>query len=419
MKPVLQLALDFVDLPRALAVAEEAVAGGADWLEAGTPLIKSEGLQAIRELKARWPDHVDRGRHEDHGRRPSRGGVRRQGRGPGGGRTGRRVRRHHQGVHRGGPQLRRRDHGGHDPGGRRGHARQGRSRRWAPATSASTWPSTSRCRARLPGTLCARWPRPCRSPWPWRGASTPRPRRWPCEAGASIVVVGGRHHQGHRRHRGHPGHQDRPSRPGRRSESEFFVRATGPDIREMLLRVSAANVSDALHRTGDIPGMRPLAPGVEAGRARRSRYAPTPATGPNRSRPSTRRSPATSSSSTPAASLPAVWGELATNSAIQSGVAGVVIYGARPRHRRHPRPGLPPVLAPRHAHRRGAQGVRRDRRAHQDRRASASPRATGSSATTTASASSPRTRPSSTPTGPWTCSRTRTGCARRSRPEAR
>src|SRR3989304_5279826 len=55
MKPVLQLALDFVDLPRALQVAEEAVAGGVDWLEAGTPLIKSEGLQAIREIKSRWP----------------------------------------------------------------------------------------------------------------------------------------------------------------------------------------------------------------------------------------------------------------------------------------------------------------------------------------------------------------------------
>jgi 3-hexulose-6-phosphate synthase/6-phospho-3-hexuloisomerase len=55
MKPVLQLALDFVDLPRALQVAEEAVAGGVDWLEVGTPLIKSEGLQAIREIKSRWP----------------------------------------------------------------------------------------------------------------------------------------------------------------------------------------------------------------------------------------------------------------------------------------------------------------------------------------------------------------------------
>ena len=37
MKPILQLALDFVDLQRALKNAKEGVAGGADWLEAGTP----------------------------------------------------------------------------------------------------------------------------------------------------------------------------------------------------------------------------------------------------------------------------------------------------------------------------------------------------------------------------------------------
>ena len=55
MKPILQLALDFVDLQRALKNAKEGVAGGADWLEAGTPLIKSEGLQAIRELRRLFP----------------------------------------------------------------------------------------------------------------------------------------------------------------------------------------------------------------------------------------------------------------------------------------------------------------------------------------------------------------------------
>lgn len=32
--------------------------GGADWVEAGTPLIKSEGMDAIRKLKAAFPDHV-------------------------------------------------------------------------------------------------------------------------------------------------------------------------------------------------------------------------------------------------------------------------------------------------------------------------------------------------------------------------
>ena len=54
--PVLQVALDLLELPRALAIAEEAVAGGADWLEAGTPLIKSEGMAAVRALAERFPD---------------------------------------------------------------------------------------------------------------------------------------------------------------------------------------------------------------------------------------------------------------------------------------------------------------------------------------------------------------------------
>jgi 3-hexulose-6-phosphate synthase/6-phospho-3-hexuloisomerase len=51
----LQVALDFVELPRAMKAAEAAVAGGADILEAGTPLIKSEGLDAVRSLRAKFP----------------------------------------------------------------------------------------------------------------------------------------------------------------------------------------------------------------------------------------------------------------------------------------------------------------------------------------------------------------------------
>lgn len=56
MKPILQLALDFVDLKRALKNAQAGIAGGVDWLEAGTPLIKSEGLHAVRELRRVFPD---------------------------------------------------------------------------------------------------------------------------------------------------------------------------------------------------------------------------------------------------------------------------------------------------------------------------------------------------------------------------
>jgi 3-hexulose-6-phosphate synthase / 6-phospho-3-hexuloisomerase len=56
-RPVLQVALDFENLSRALDAAREAVDGGADWVEAGTPLIKSEGLNAVRELKKAFPQH--------------------------------------------------------------------------------------------------------------------------------------------------------------------------------------------------------------------------------------------------------------------------------------------------------------------------------------------------------------------------
>jgi len=58
MKPVLHVALDFVNLIRALKLAEEAVGGGADWLEAGTPLIKSVGLDCVRALRKKFPHHT-------------------------------------------------------------------------------------------------------------------------------------------------------------------------------------------------------------------------------------------------------------------------------------------------------------------------------------------------------------------------
>jgi len=55
MEPVLQVALDFMHLKRALQAATEAVEGGADWVEAGTPLIKSEGVEAVRVLRKAFP----------------------------------------------------------------------------------------------------------------------------------------------------------------------------------------------------------------------------------------------------------------------------------------------------------------------------------------------------------------------------
>jgi len=58
MTPILQVALDLLQGDRALQIAREAVAGGADWLEAGTPLIKSEGMEIVRQLKKEFPDKI-------------------------------------------------------------------------------------------------------------------------------------------------------------------------------------------------------------------------------------------------------------------------------------------------------------------------------------------------------------------------
>lgn len=56
--PQLQLALDFANLAQALRAAHEAWEGGVRRLEAGTPLIKSEGLEAVRRLRAEFPEAV-------------------------------------------------------------------------------------------------------------------------------------------------------------------------------------------------------------------------------------------------------------------------------------------------------------------------------------------------------------------------
>jgi len=45
-------------LDRSVEIAKEAIAGGADWIEIGTPLIKSEGMDAIRTMRKAFPDRT-------------------------------------------------------------------------------------------------------------------------------------------------------------------------------------------------------------------------------------------------------------------------------------------------------------------------------------------------------------------------
>jgi 3-hexulose-6-phosphate synthase/6-phospho-3-hexuloisomerase len=58
MKPVVQVALDVVELERAVEIARQAVRGGVEWVEAGTPLIKAAGLEAVRRLRREFPKNT-------------------------------------------------------------------------------------------------------------------------------------------------------------------------------------------------------------------------------------------------------------------------------------------------------------------------------------------------------------------------
>jgi len=70
--PIVQISLDLTSLTDALEMADIAVSAGVDWLEAGTPLLLSQGVRAVEALRQRFPDHpivadmkcMDGGYHE-------------------------------------------------------------------------------------------------------------------------------------------------------------------------------------------------------------------------------------------------------------------------------------------------------------------------------------------------------------------
>ncbi len=45
-------------MDRSVKIAREAIAGGADWIEIGTPLIKSEGMDTVRTMRKAFPDRT-------------------------------------------------------------------------------------------------------------------------------------------------------------------------------------------------------------------------------------------------------------------------------------------------------------------------------------------------------------------------
>ena len=107
----------------------------------------------------------------------------------------------------------------------------------------------------------------------------------------------------------------------------LFKRAGDEEIRRVLEMVSTANLSDALHRGGVLEGLRPLAPGLRlVGPALTVRTYPGDWAKPVEA--IDQAQPGDVLVIDAGGVGPAVWGELATNSAISRGLAGVVIDGA-------------------------------------------------------------------------------------------
>jgi 3-hexulose-6-phosphate synthase/6-phospho-3-hexuloisomerase len=325
MKPVLQLALDFVDLPRALQVAEEAVAGGADWLEAGTPLIKSEGLEAIRQLKSRWPDRIivadmktmDAGRAEVEC--AAKAGARVVG--VLGAASDATIKECIEAAKNYGAEIVVDMIQVADV-----VARAKEVENFGANYVGIHLAIDEQMQGKTPWDTLREVAKAVSIPIAVAGGINSETAAMALQSGASIVVVGGAVTKAVDATAATKAVKQ-AMESGQAVRSEFFVRATGPDIREMLMRVSAANVSDALHRSGDIPGIRPICQGLKmVGPALTVRTAPGDWAKPVEA--IDKADPGDVLVIDAGGILPACWGELATNSAIQRKLAGVVIYGA-------------------------------------------------------------------------------------------
>ena len=328
MPVTLQLALDFLDLERALRVADLAVGHGVDWIEAGTPLIKSEGLDAVRALRAKFPDRkivadmktADAGRVEMEAAakagadfaivlgaasestiRESVEAGRQYGLGVGVDILG---------IAEPEPLLE-------------------RLAEWGVAFISVHCPIDVQMRGGRETSgfgMLARLAKITDIPLAAAGGLNSETAPRAAAAGASIVVVGGAIIKA-----ADPARATADIRraldTGKGVKTDLFRRAGLEDVREVLMRVSTANISDACHHRPCLPGMKQVAPGAKlAGPVLTVRTAPGDFA---KSVEAIDRAEEGQVIAIDAGGVgPAIWGELATESAIQRKLAGVVIDGA-------------------------------------------------------------------------------------------
>ncbi|MEE8179639.1 MAG: 3-hexulose-6-phosphate synthase [bacterium] len=325
MKPILQVALDFIDLPRALKLAGEALQGGADWIEAGTPLIKSSGLDAVRELRKRFPKAtlvadmkiMDVGRIEVESAAKAGADV---------------V------VVLGlasDSTIRECIEAGKHYGAKimvdllEVDALLERAKE-VERMGADYIGVHASIDEQMEGKASFAGVRAIAGkigiPIAVAGGVNSENAHEAVEAGANIVIVGGAITKNVDAKKA-TAEIKKAIEKKIKIKSELFKRVSEENIREMLSKVSSANISDAMHRQGELKGIRPVCSGIKMiGPAFTVRTCPGDWA---KTVEAIDEAPQESVIVIDAGGVePAVWGELATNSCLENNIEGVVIDGA-------------------------------------------------------------------------------------------
>jgi 3-hexulose-6-phosphate synthase/6-phospho-3-hexuloisomerase len=325
VKPVLQLALDFVDLKRAVKSAQAGVAGGVDWLEVGTPLIKSEGVQAVRELRRLFPrvtlvadmKIMDAGRIEVETAAKAGANIV----DVLGAASDATIRECIQAGKNYGAKIVVDLIAVKDPVSR------GKQIEDFGADYVTVHCSIDeQMEGKDPFETLRRLAEAVSLPVGVAGGINSETAARALEAGASIVIVGGAITKAvdpaEAASNIRKAMEERVAIP-----TKLFKRGTEEEIREILEQVSAANLSDALHRGGVMEGIRPLFQGIRmVGRAVTVRTYPGDWAKPVEAIDVCEKGDVIVVDAGGVG--PALWGELATHSALQKGVAGIVVDGA-------------------------------------------------------------------------------------------
>jgi len=326
MNARLQLALDQVDLHRALRAAHEAVRAGDLILEVGTPLLKAEGLDAVRALREAFPKHdiVCDAKTMDAGRLELETAAK------AGATIGTVL-----GV-ASDSTIEECVEAGRNYGIRvlvdlLGCADPVARARFAAEAGADLvnvhCPIDEQVRGGDPFETLRAVRAAVSIPVSVAGGITARTAPEAVSAGADVIIVGGAITKARDAEAATAALLDAIA-TGRPGTSEMGERGTSPEeIRRILTEVSTPNVSDAMHRAFGWHGLHATAPDARiAGPAVTCRTVPgdwaKPVEAIDRCQPGDVL--VVDAGGVP----PAVWGELATNSARNRGLAGVVVHGA-------------------------------------------------------------------------------------------